>query len=297
MYFNSESIIFHNGEFVKAEDSKGDLYSQTLHYGNGVFEGIRSYNTSSGTNVFKAKEHYDRLKFGADVMDIPLGYTTAELIELTYKLLELNKLSDAYIRPIVTAAPGMGLLTPDHSILTIQCWFWEKLMGDKLVKVMTSSYQRPNPKACVVEAKVTGHYVNSILAKNEAKKAGFGEALLLDMNNKVAEASGANIFMQKDGVLYTPPKGHIMAGITRSVIIDICEQEGIPVKEEFFELEDLKQADSAFFTGTAAEVAGIESIDEYKFPVQWTDSLGAQLAELYKKEVLNERSNPVSKAV
>ena len=247
MYFNSESIIFHNGKFVKAADTKGDLYSQTLHYGNGVFEGIRSYKTSSGTNVFKAKEHYDRLKFGADVMDIPLNYSVDELIDLTYELLELNNLSDAYIRPIVTAAPGMGLLTPENSVLTIQCWYWEKLMGDNLVKVMTSSYQRPNPRACVVEAKVTGHYVNSILAKNEAKKSGFGEALLLDMNNKVAEASGANIFMQKDGVLYTPPKGHIMAGITRSVIMEICREEGIPVKEDFFSLEDLKEADSAFF--------------------------------------------------
>ncbi|NNK74282.1 MAG: branched-chain-amino-acid transaminase [Flavobacteriaceae bacterium] len=297
MYYNENSFICLNGKFVKANDSHGSLYSQTLHYGNGVFEGIRSYKTDAGTKIFRAEEHYQRLLFGADVMSIPFEYNTTALIDLTYKLLELNNLTDAYIRPIITTPPSMGLLTPDRSDLIIQCWYWDKLMGDGLVKVMTSSYQRPNPKSCVVEAKVTGHYVNSILAKNEAKKAGFKEALLLDMNGNVAECSGANIFMEKDGVLYTPPKGHIMAGITRSVVMEICKDEGIQVEERFFNLEELKRADSAFVTGTAAEVAGLASLDDYNFPLNWTDSLGKRLSDLYQLEVLGKRSKHVSKVL
>ncbi|MBT8286586.1 MAG: branched-chain-amino-acid transaminase [Flavobacteriaceae bacterium] len=297
MYYNENSFICLNGKFVKANDSHGSLYSQTLHYGNGVFEGIRSYKTDAGTKIFRAEEHYQRLLFGADVMSIPFEYNTTALIDLSYKLLELNNLTDAYIRPIITTPPSMGLLTPDRSDLIIQCWYWDKLMGDGLVKVMTSSYQRPNPKSCVVEAKVTGHYVNSILAKNEAKKAGFKEALLLDMNGNVAECSGANIFMEKDGVLYTPPKGHIMAGITRSVVMEICKDEGIQVEERFFNLEELKRADSAFVTGTAAEVAGLASLDDYNFPLNWTDSLGKRLSDLYQLEVLGKRSKHVSKVL
>ncbi len=297
MYFTPESIIFFDGEFLKVGDVKGDLYSQTLHYGNGVFEGIRSYKTESGTKIFRAKEHYDRLRFGAEVMSIPFEYTSSELTDITYELLDKNQLQDAYIRPLIVTPPGMGLLTPPSSQLIIQCWYWERLMGEKLVRVMTSSFQRPNPKSCVVEAKVTGHYINSILAKNEAKKNGYDEALLLDMNERVAEASGANIFMEKNGVLYTPPKGHILTGITRSVVMEICKREGINVHEQYFTLSELKLADSAFFTGTAAEVAGIASIDDHEYPKPWKESLGAKLAKLYTMEVKDVKSNSISKAL
>lgn len=297
MYYTPESIIFYDGEFLNVQDAKGDLYSQTLHYGNGVFEGIRSYKTESGTKIFRAIEHYDRLRFGAEVMSIPFDYSSAELTDITYELLEKNGLQDAYIRPIIVTPPGMGLLTPDKSQLIIQCWFWERLMGEKLVRVMTSSFQRPNPKSCVVEAKVTGHYINSILAKNEAKKNGYDEALLLDMNERVAEASGANIFMEKNGVLYTPPKGHILTGITRSVVMELCKREGIRVQEQYFSLTELKQADSAFFTGTAAEVAGIASIDDHEFPKSWKESLGSRLARLYTMEVKGIKSASMTKTI
>jgi branched-chain amino acid aminotransferase len=299
MYYTKDSLIYYDGEFVNPVSKGVDSYSQTLHYGNGIFEGIRSYKTEKGTRIFKAEAHYKRLKYGANAMNITFDYTIKELIDITYELLELNKLQDAYIRPIIVTSPNMGLGTPEGSSLIIQCWKWDKLMGDKLLKVMTSSFQRPNPKSCFVDAKVTGHYVNSLLARNEASKLGYDESILLDMNNNVAECSGANIFMEKDGRLYTPKKGHIMPGITRSVIMNICENIGVEVQETEFTIKDLKQAESAFFTGTAAEVVGLKFIDEYKFPLQWEKSLGFRLMHLYKKEVLglSKLSENLSKAV
>ncbi len=289
MYFNDQSVVFYNGEFVKAKEASSDLYSQSLHYGNGVFEGIRSYKTDNGARIFKPYEHYRRLKYGAEVMNINLNYSEEELTEITYKLLELNNLEDAYVRPLITTGANMSLLTSGETNVIIQCWEWGKYMGDKLLKVKTSKFQRPNPKSCFVEAKVTGHYVNSILSTNEAKSEGYDEALLLDMNGNVAECSGANVFMQKDGKLYTPPRGHIMAGITRATIIEICQREGIPVEEKFFTLEELKSADACFFTGTAAEVVGLKSLDEYIFPLKWEETHGFELMKLYKAEVLGQR--------
>lgn len=279
------------------EKASGNMYSQTLHYGNGVFEGIRAYKIKFGAKIFKAEEHYERLKYGAQVMGIPCNYSVEELVAITYKLLEKNNLEDAYIRPLLTTGANMSLLTAKESSLTIQCWEWGKYMGDKLLKVKTSRFQRPNPKSCFVEAKVTGHYTNSILSTNEAKNAGYDEALLLDMNGNVAECSGANVFMEKDGKLYTPKRGHIMAGITRSTILEICKEEGFSVEEKHFTLDELKQADSAFFTGTAAEVVGLESLDDYKFPLSWESSLGYKLMKLYKQEVVCERSKKLSEAV
>lgn len=289
MYYNEETVIFFNGEFIKAKDASANLYSQSLHYGNGVFEGIRAYNTTEGARVFKSYEHYKRLKFGAEVMNIQLDYSEEELTQITYELLERNGLKDAYIRPLVTTGADMSLLTSKETNLIIQCWEWGKYMGDKLLRVKTSSFQRPNPKSCFVEAKVTGHYTNSILSTNEAKNNGYDEALLLDMNGNVAECSGANVFMQKDGKLYTPPRGHIMAGITRATVIDLCKEEGIPVEEKHFTLEELKQADACFFTGTAAEVVGLQSLDDYQFPLSWEKSHGYKLMKLYKDEVLGLR--------
>ncbi|MBJ7879573.1 branched-chain amino acid transaminase [Gelidibacter salicanalis] len=296
-YYNNQTIIYHKGEFLKPEAATSSLYSQSLHYGNGVFEGIRSYKTEAGTKIFKAKAHYERLKYGAKVMGIPFNYSIKELTAITHELLERNQLEDAYIRPIISTGANMGLYTSKESILTMQCWAWGKLMGDKLLRVKTSSFERPNPKSCFVEAKVTGHYINSILSTNEAKDAGFDEALLLDMYGNVAECSGANIFMEKDGKLFTPKKGSIMAGITRSTILEICKEEGIPVEERHFKLDELKQADSSFFTGTAAEVVGLKSLDDYEFPLQWTDSLGHKLMKLYQQEVLGQRKNKLSKAL
>ncbi|EDP71393.1 branched-chain amino acid aminotransferase [Flavobacteriales bacterium ALC-1] len=296
-YYNNKSIIYQDGRFIHPNEIINDSYSQTLHYGNGIFEGIRSYKTKEGTKIFKAEAHYKRLKYGAKVMNIPFHYSLDNLTDITYTLLEKNNFQDAYIRPIIVTGANMGLGSSQESQLIIQCWEWGKLMGDQLLKVMTSSFQRPNPKSCFVDAKVTGHYINSILARNEASASGYDEAILLDINNNVAECSGANVFIEKGGKLYTPPKGHIMPGITRTTIIELCNEMEIPVEEKHFSIEEMKQADNAFFTGTAAEVIGLKSLDDYTFPMPWETTLGFKLMHLYKQEVLGQRRTNLSKAV
>ena len=266
MYFNKKTQLYLDGEWLLAHEASTDLYGQTLHYGNGVFEGIRSYETSNGTEVFKAKEHYERLLYSAKKMHIPLDYTVDQLTNLTYELLERNGLSNAYIRPLVYLGSHMTLEPTSESHLMLCAWEWGKYLGDKQQRLMTSSYQRPNPKSCHVEAKVVGHYTNSILASTEAKQQGFDEALLLDPNGFVAEGPGANFFYEKDGELYTCPLGNILPGITRATMLELAEELEINVNEKLFTPEDVYQADAAFFCGTAAEVAGIASLDHYEFP-------------------------------
>ncbi len=281
MYYNENTTIYLDGKWTKAKDASTDLYSQTLHYGSGVFEGIRSYKTEDGTLVFKAKEHYERLKYSAEKMHIKLNLSVEELTKLTYELLERNNLKDAYIRPLVYLGANMSLQPTEEVHVMLCAWEWGRFLGDAQLKLMTSSFQRPNPKSCFVDAKVIGHYTNSILATTEAKRNGFDEALLLDMNGKVAEGPGANFFYEKDDKLYTAPLGNILAGITRQTIFELAKDLGIEVVEKYFTPEDVYQADGAFFTGTAAEVAGIESLDNKKFNLKWEDTLGKTLSDAY----------------
>lgn len=281
MYYNKNTVIFLNGDYVKANEAKTDLYAQTMHYGSGVFEGIRSYNTNEGVKIFKSKEHYERLLDSAKKMHIDLKFSVEELTAFTYEVLKQNNLTDAYIRPLVYLGANMSL-TPTAEVHVMICaWEWGKYLGSKLLNLGLSSYQRPNPKSCHVEAKVTGHYINSILATTEAKANGYDEALLLDPNGFVAEGPGANFFMQKDGKLFTAPLGNILPGITRATVIDLARKNGIEVVEKHFTVEEVYQADSAFYTGTAAEVVGINSLNDYKFPLNWDDSLGKILSEKY----------------
>ncbi|MFZ6001876.1 MAG: branched-chain amino acid transaminase [Bacteroidota bacterium] len=288
MYYNNNTVLFLDGKFVKASNAQIDLFGQTLHYGYGVFEGIRSYQTIHGTKIFKAHEHYERLRTSAELVGIPFNYSVEELTQITYQLLEKNKLSNAYIRPLVFCSPNMSLTAPKEVSLMIAVWEWDKYFGDHMVKLCISNYQRPNPKSVKVEAKVCGHYVNSILATMEAKGRGFDEGLMLDMNGFVAEGPGANFFYEKDGVLYTPPLGNILPGITRATVLDICRELDIPVEQKYFRPEVLFEADSAFFCGTAAEIIGIESIEGQTFNKSWEHSLGRIVQEAYKCIVMDK---------
>jgi branched-chain amino acid aminotransferase len=202
--------------------------------------------------------------------------------------LKRNNLTDAYLRPIVTCPPNMSLTGGTSSQLTIAAWTWGTLLGEKLVRLKTSSYRRITPASFIVEAKVSGHYINSILATKEAKDLGYDEALLLDINGFVAEGPGANFFYEKDGVLYTPQRGSILPGITRATVIEICKALDIEVVETQITLEEVYNADSAFYCGTAAEVIGIESLDDKKFPGNWNRSLGAVIQKAYKNLVLEK---------
>ncbi|MBX2946433.1 MAG: branched-chain amino acid transaminase [Cyclobacteriaceae bacterium] len=288
MYYTKNTVLYLNGKFIKAADANTDLYSQTLHYGYGAFEGIRAYNTTQGTKIFKAYEHYERLRHSCVSVGIPFDYDTESLIQVTYQLLEKNKLKDAYIRPLVYCSPNMSLTAPKEVFIMIAVWEWGKYLGSNLLKLCLSSYQRPNPNSVKVDAKITGHYVNSILATSEAKVRGYDEALMLDMHGYIAEAPGANFFLEKDGVLYTPLKGHILPGITRQTVINICKELDIPVQERNIKPEELQDADSAFLCGTAAEVIGIESVDAKPFAKPWKETLGAVIQEAYQAQVLDK---------
>lgn len=285
-YYNNNTILFLNGEFVKAAEAKMDLYSQSLHYGYSVFEGIRSYKTTNGeTKIFKAVEHYERLKNSAAAMNMPYHWSTEELINTTYEVLAKNNLQDAYIRPVVYAPANMKFDVNEQSYIVIEAWAMQPFLGDQLLRIMTSSFERPNPKGFKIHAKAAGHYVNSILASQEAKAAGYDEALLTDMNGFAAEGPGANLFYEKDGKLFTPALGNILPGITRATVLELCKELSIEVEEKFFSIEELKTADAAFFCGTAAEVIGFESLDAYKFPMKWNDSVSRKIQVAYKELV------------
>jgi len=290
-YYNENTKVYLNGNWLAASEAQTSLYSQTMHYGNGVFEGMRSYKTANGPQIFKVKEHFERLLFSAQKMHIPLSYSVEELTTLSYQLLEKNGLENAYLRPLVFLEPNMQLIGDTKANLFLCAWKWERYLGDTLLRVMTSSYQRPNPKSCHVEAKVIGHYTNSILATTEAKQNSFDEALLLDQNGFVAEAPGANFFMEKEGVLYTPPRGNILNGITRQTLFELCEKLEFPLQEKLFTPDEVKNADGAFFTGTAAEVAGIASLDKVNFKLDWDKTMGYELSRMYSKKVLNQEYN------
>jgi len=292
MYYNNDTEVFFNSEWLKAKDVMVSPYVQTMHYGSGAFEGIRSYETPDGTRIFKAEEHYKRLLYSAEKMYLKVNYSVEELTSLTYQLLKKNNLGNAYIRPLIFAGANMSLTPTDEVHVMLCAWEWGKYLGDKLLDVTISSYERPNPKSCHVDAKITGHYVNSILATTEAKQKGFDEALLLDAQGNVAEGPGANFFFEKDEVLYTSPLGNILPGITRATIFELCHEMGFKLVEKYFTPEEVKGADSAFFTGTAAEVAGIASLDRVPFKLKWEDSLGAILQAKYTRRVaFNEYGN------
>jgi branched-chain amino acid aminotransferase len=288
MYYNDNTILYLDGKFVKAKEATTDLFGQTLHYGYGAFEGIRAYQTVNGVKIFKAHEHYERLIKSCALLGIPFNHSAEELTQITYLVLKKNNLKDAYIRPLVYCAPNMTLSAPKGVSLMITAWEWKKYFDEQMLKVCVSTIQRPNPKSINMEAKACGHYVNSIMATNEAKQRGFDEALMQDMNGFVAEGPGANFFYEKDGVLFTPPLGNILPGITRQTVLEICRELELPLKEKFFRPEELFEADSAFFCGTAAEITPIESIEGQKFNKPWKESMGAIIQEAYQCIVLDK---------
>ena len=289
MYFNDNTLVFQDGQFQLAAQAQCSLYAPSLHYGYAVFEGIRAYQTARGPRVFKAAAHYERLHSSCRAIHMPLAYSVAELTDLTYQLLEKNGLTNAYIRPLVYAAePSMGIKTPATSSLFLAAWEWDKYLGDQLMRLTISPYERPNPKAVPIEAKVSGHYANSIIASHEAKSRGYDEGLLLDMDGYVAEGPGANFFYECDGALYTAPPGHILPGITRNTLIDLAREMGVAVLEERFTPDTLRHATGAFLTGTAAEVVGVASVDEHVFATPYSETLGARLAAAYAALVREE---------
>ncbi len=287
-YYNSSTIVCLNGQFIKANDAKIDLYSQSLHYGFAAFEGLRAYKTHNATRIFKAKEHFNRLKRSCELAGLSFTWKIDELIGQSYQLLEQNGLKNSYIRPLVFGNAQMTLVAPEETSILLCAWEWGNYLGDKQLKVGFSSYERPNPKSVPIEAKLSGHYTNSIIASSEVKKRGFDEAILLDIHGNLAEAPGANLFIEKNGKLYTPAKGSILPGITRATIIELCHVLDIEVIEKQLPPDFLLNADGAFLCGTATEVVGIHTVEDIVFKQRWRDSIGATLQRAYKNLVLEK---------
>lgn len=235
-----------------------------MHYGSAVFEGIRFYKTDKGPAVFRLKEHTARLLKSAKVFNMKIPFTQQQLEEATLETIRKNKIGAGYIRPIAFFGYGKMGLNPEGAPVdvAIAVWPWGSYLGEEAVKVKVSKYMRIHPKSLISDAKVSGHYVNSILASLEAKESGYQECLLLDYTGNIAEGPGENFFMIKKGKLYTPPLGNILPGITRDSIIKIARDLGHDSEEKVISVKDAKSADECFYTGTAAEVTGIKQIDE-----------------------------------
>ena len=259
--------IWQDGQMVEWAEAKTHVLSHSLHYGSAVFEGVRFYDTPRGPAVFRLKEHTERLLNSAKDLYMNVPYSYKEINRAILDVLRVNKVKSGYIRPIFFYGYGkMGLSVKGAPVsAVIAAWPWGSYLGDAPVRVKCSSFYRLCPKAFKMSAKVSGYYINSIFASEEAKRAGYDEALLTHCDGTVTEGPGENFFLVKDGVLMTPPLGMILPGITRDSILEIAKNFGIKVMEKEIKLEDVYGADEAFFTGTAAEVTPIASLDDKLF--------------------------------
>jgi branched-chain amino acid aminotransferase len=275
--------IWMDGKFVGWDQAKVHVLTHTLHYGLGVFEGIRFYETDNGTAVFRLKDHTKRLFDGAKQAFMKVPFTETDINDAVLGTIKINKLKSGYVRPILFYGYGKMGLDPHGAPVNaaIAVWPWGAYLGDGAVKVKTSSFIRLHPKSTHTECKICGHYVNSIFASLEAKKKGYDEALLLDYEGYCAEGPGENLFIVKDGKLFTPMLGNILRGITRKSIIQIANDDGIKVEETKLKLDDVYGADEAFFTGTAAEVTPIESVDGKKIGTEVPGPVTKKLKETF----------------
>lgn len=256
--------IWKNGNFVAWEEAQTHVLTHTLHYGGGAFEGIRAYKTDRGTSVFRLREHMERLHYSTSALDMKLPFSVDALIEATSELLRRNKLEQGYIRPLAYYGYGVMGLKPFGAPVEVMiaCWPWGAYLAHDAVDVKISKYIRIHERSTVVDAKICGHYVNSMLASIELKGSKYHEALLLDSHGRIAEGPGENIFVIKGGTLFTPKLGTILAGITRNTVQQLAKKLGLPVVEKDITPDDILSADEAFFTGTAAEVVPIRSVDD-----------------------------------
>jgi branched-chain amino acid aminotransferase len=259
--------IWMDGKFVDWDKATIHVLTHTLHYGLGVFEGIRCYETRSGPAIFRLDEHIDRLFSSAHIFLLDMPYTKKEIRDAIIGTVKVNKIKECYIRPLVYIGYGaMGLYPKENPVnVSIAVWSWGAYLGDKGlregIKVKTSSFIRNHVNANMTRGKVSGYYVNSQLAKKEAITCGYDEALLLDTEGYVSEGSGENIFMVRNGMLKTTPLTSILEGITRNSIMKIAADQKIRVVEERFTRDEMYIADEAFFTGTAAEVTPVRELD------------------------------------
>lgn len=268
-YDDRDGYIWMDGKMLPWRDAKLHVLSHGLHYGGSVFEGERMYNGK----IFKLEDHSDRLIQSAALLDFKLNFTAAEISEATREVAAANNMQDAYMRPIAWRGPeqmGVSALL-SRTRIAIACWAWPKYFSEDAaergIALVTSTWRRPHPQSMPVQSKASGLYMIGTMAKHAAERAGYDDALMLDHKGNVAEATGANIFLVREGVIRTPPPESFLNGITRQTVIGLARSLGYTVLEEEVTPQDLPSFDEIFVTGTAAEVTAIGKIDDYEYKV------------------------------
>ncbi len=262
-----DGVIWFDGELVPWREAKIHVLTHTLHYGMGVFEGVRAYKTDQGAAIFRLQEHTDRLFQSAHILNMNIPFDRATISEAQRTVVRENGLDSAYLRPLCFyGSEGMGLRADNLQVhVAIAAWEWGAYLGaenlERGIRIHTSSYTRHHVNISMCKAKATGHYINSILALQEAISNGYDEAMLLDNEGYVAEGSGENIFIVRKGIIYTPDLTSALEGITRETLFSFAAELGIEIRERRITRDQVYVADEAFFTGTAAEVTPIREVD------------------------------------
>lgn len=292
-----EGVIWFDGELVDWKEAKVHVLTHTLHYGLGVFEGVRAYQTESrGTCIFRLQEHTDRLFRSAHILQMDMPFDKKTISEAQRTVVRENNLDEAYLRPMCFyGSEGMGLRADNlKTHVIVAAWNWPSYMSpearDRGIKVRTSSYTRHHVNISMCKAKANGNYINSMLALREALDCGAEEALLLDNEGYVAEGSGENIFLVRNGKLYTPELTSCLDGITRNTIFRFAEELGLEIEEKRITRDEVYIADEAFFTGTAAEVLPIRELDSRKIGEGKRGPITTQLQTMYFDQVKGRRA-------
>lgn len=292
-----DGVIWFDGRFVPWRDAKVHVLTHTLHYGMGVFEGIRAYETPQGTAIFRLKEHTRRMLGSAKILGMDIGYSEDAINEAIIDTVRENKLSSAYIRPMsFYGSESMGIHAKGLKVHTIiAAWTWGAYLGvdgmERGIRIKTSSFSRHHPNVTMTRAKSNGAYMNSMLALQEVSRNGYDEALLLDTDGFVSEGSGENFFLVKNGVIHTPDLSSALEGITRDTVIQLAQEIGIEVREKRITRDEVYLADEAFFTGTAAEVTPIRELDDRPIGSGSRGPITQKLQAMYFDQVQGRRKN------
>ncbi|BBP05296.1 branched-chain-amino-acid aminotransferase [Sulfuriferula plumbiphila] len=282
-----DGFIWYDGKMVPWRDATTHVLTHTLHYGMGVFEGVRAYNTDQGTAIFRLQEHTDRLFRSAHILGMKMPFDKAAISAAQLAAVRDNQLESAYIRPMAFyGAEAMGISAKTLSThVIVAAWTWGAYMGaealERGIRVKTSSFARHHVNIAMCKAKANGNYMNSILAHQEAAQDGYQEALLLDVDGFVAEGSGENVFIVRNGKLITPDLTSALEGITRDTIVQLAGEIGLQVVEKRITRDEMYSADEAFFTGTAAEVTPIRELDNRTIGTGARGPITAQLQKMY----------------
>lgn len=291
-----DGLIWMDGEMLPWREAKVHVLTHTLHYGMGVFEGIRAYEAGRGTAIYRLREHIERLFRSAHILGMPMPYERSALTQVCREVVRANHLESAYLRPLCFyGSEGMGLRADNlKTHIMVAAWHWGPYLGaagqEQGIRIKTSSFTRHHVNITMCKAKANGNYMNSMLALQEALQGGYDEALLLDVEGYVTEGSGENIFIVRDGILYTPDLTSALEGITRASIITLAGELGIRVQEKRITRDEVYIADEAFFTGTAAEVTPVRELDGRRIGAGQRGPITARLQTLFFDQVHGRRT-------